>query len=206
MGLHRAGFEVTGVDLHPQKNYPFKFIQGDALDADLSGYDFVWASPPCQRHSGMSGCRPGLAEKYPDLIAPIREKLQAWGGDWIIENVPGAPLINPAMLCGQMFGLPLYRHRLFEGSRLLMTPPHEKHAIRGSRAGHWEWGTIMSVAGHCSPMPLARIAMGIKWMNRDELAESIPPAYSEYLARQFLAVHPVQIVGDLSGIVGDVQE
>jgi len=104
MGLHRAGFDMTGVDINPQPRYPFKFIQGDAMEQDLNGFDFVWASPPCQHYSGMSGCRDGLRETYPDLIGPVRDMLTAWGGPWIIENVMRAPLRNPVMLCGAMFG------------------------------------------------------------------------------------------------------
>lgn len=91
-GLHRAGYDVSGVDIVNQPNYPFAFALGNALDADLSDFDFVWASPPCQNHSRMSGCREGLRDKYPSLIAATRAKLKAWGGPWIIENVVGAPL------------------------------------------------------------------------------------------------------------------
>jgi DNA (cytosine-5)-methyltransferase 1 len=186
MGLHRAGFEVTGIDIVLQPNYPFTFIQKDALEAYLDGYDFVWASPPCQRHSRMSTCRNGLSVKYPDLIGAVRQKLKAWGGGWIIENVVGAPLESPVMLCGAMFGLPTYRHRLFEGSQKLSPPIHPKHLIPASKAGHWKPGTLISVAGNCAPMKLAREAMGIDWMNRSELVESIPPVFSEYLVRQFI--------------------
>lgn len=188
MGLHRAGYDVTGVDIEPQPHYPFAFVQGDALEAALSGYDFVWASPPCQHHSRMSGCREGLRDKYPDLIAATREKLQAWGGPWIIENVVGAPLRNPVMLCGAMFGLQTYRHRIFESNVSLTAPPHPKHDKPTSKAGHWKPGTLISVAGNCAPMALAREAMGIDWMPRSNLVEAIPPAFAEYLARQTLRV------------------
>lgn len=186
MGLHRAGYEVTGVDIEPQPKYPFQFIQGDALQFDLAGFDFVWASPPCQRHSRMSSCREGLREKYPDLIAATREKLTKWGGDWIIENVIGAPLQNAVMLCGAMFGLETYRHRIFESSRVLFVPDHPKHTTPTSKAGHWKPGTFISVAGNCAPMQMARDAMGIDWMPRKNLVEAIPPVFSEHLAKQFL--------------------
>lgn len=186
MGIHRAGFEVTGVDIEPQKNYPFKFIQADAMAFNLDGFDFVWASPPCQRHSRMSGCRAGLAAKYPNLIAGTRDKLNAWGGAYIIENVEGAPLKSPVTLCGAMFELETYRHRLFESQVTLIAPPHKRHITPTSKAGHWRPGTFISVAGHCAPMAMARKAMGIDWMNRSELAESIPPAFSEYLCRQIV--------------------
>ncbi len=148
MGLHRAGFLVHGVDIAHQPNYPFLFTQGDALQFDVNSYDFVWASPPCQKHSRMSGCRNGLREKYPSLIAAIREKLKSWGGPYIIENVVGAPLDSPLMLCGAMFGLATYRHRIFESNIPLVAPQHPKHETPTSKAGHWKPGTLISVAGN----------------------------------------------------------
>lgn len=184
MGIHRAGFDVVGIDISIQPNYPFAFVQGNALEADLTGFDFVWASPPCQNHSRMSGCREGLRDKYPSLIAATRAKLKAWGGPWIIENVVGAPLENPVMLCGAMFGLATCRHRIFESNVPLTVPPHPKHETPTSKAGHWKPGTLISVAGNCAPMAMAREAMGIDWTTRAELVEAIPPAFSEFLARQ----------------------
>ena len=139
-------------------------------------------------HSRMSGCREGLRDKYPSLIAATRAKLKAWGGPWIIENVVGAPLENPVMLCGAMFGLATYRHRIFESNVPLTVPPHPKHETPTSKAGHWKPGTLISVAGNCAPMTMAREAMGIDWTNRAELVEAIPPAFSEHLARQTLRV------------------
>jgi DNA (cytosine-5)-methyltransferase 1 len=195
-GLQQAGFHVTGVDLHAQPNYiGDTFIKADALDvlADpffLDGFDLVCASPPCQRKSRMSNCRPGLAETYPDLIAPTRDLLVEWGGPWVIENVDGAGLpgqddllgANGLMLCGFMFKLRLYRHRFFQSSFPIPAPHHPRHDIPASKAGHWKPGTIISVEGHCSPIEEARAAMGgVDWMTRDELAESIPPPFAKYL-------------------------
>jgi DNA (cytosine-5)-methyltransferase 1 len=191
MGYWRAGFHVTGVDIAPQPNYcGDKFIQGDALefvDRYWQHFDVIHASPPCQRDSAMTYCRPGLAETYPALIAPTRELLKRWGGLWVIENVPGSPLIDPTWLCGQMFGLELYRHRGFESSFPITAPEHPAHVMPASRAGHWTPGTVMSVAGHVAPMRKAREVMGgINWMTRDELGESIPPAYTEHIGRQLI--------------------
>lgn len=186
MGYHRAfpDAEIVGVDINPQPRYPFEFVQGDAATYPLDGFDLIHASPPCQRFSAMTACRPGLGEEYPNLIAPIRDRLVASGAPWAIENVPGSPLVNPITLCGHMFGLRLYRHRLFEVSFPLWAPPHLRHEVPASRAGHWRPGTIMSVAGHVSPIAEAKRAMGIDWMNRDELGEAIPPAYTEWIGRQ----------------------
>lgn len=188
MGLHRAGFDVTGMDIVPQPRYPFKFIQGDALAADLTGYDFVWASPPCQRYTRAQNAAKN-ADAHPDLVAPMREKLEAWGGLWIMENVVGAPLVNPAVLCGLALGLQVKRHRLFESNLLLLTPScpsHDQdyyvifgHEVRNRRHGQ--------AAGRKNKIAEGRKAMGIDWMTRGELSEAIPPAYSEFLGRQILA-------------------
>lgn len=189
MGYHRAGFDVVGVDLSPQPNYPLEFVQADAL-AYLMEYgdhfDVVHASPPCQRYSAMSKCRPELAATYPDLVSPIRS-LMPPNIPYVIENVPGAPLREPTMLCGHMFGLELYRHRLFESNLPIDGPPHPPHTIPASKAGHWKPGTVMSISGHVSPMWKAREVMGIDWCNREELAEAIPPAYTEHIGRQLIA-------------------
>jgi DNA (cytosine-5)-methyltransferase 1 len=196
MGYHRAfpDAEIVGVDINPQPRYPFTFVQTDAvwladgLAYYGSDFDFIHASPPCQRYSAMSNCRPGLADAYPDLVDATRQLLQATGVPYVIENVPGSPLVDPVELCGQMFGLELYRHRLFECSFPVATPPHPEHVIPASKAGHWRPGTIMSVAGHVSPIAKAREVMGIDWMNRAELGEAIPPAYTEHIGRS-LARH-----------------
>jgi DNA (cytosine-5)-methyltransferase 1 len=196
MGYHRAGFEVVGVDISPQRNYPFEFHQLDALDAlnavvlldpFFTRFDAIHASPPCQAYSSMTKCRPGLALEYPDLIGPTRHLLEQTGLPWVIENVPYAPMRADLTLCGQMFGLPLYRHRLFESNVRLFEPPHPEHQIPASKAGHWKEGTIISVSGHVAPISVARMAMGIDWTTRDELAEAIPPAYTEYVGAWIFA-------------------
>lgn len=191
MGYHRAGFEVVGVDIEPQPKYPFEFHRADALTFPLDGFDAYHASPPCQRFSQVSVCRPGLSEKYPDLVGPIRERLAATGKPYVIENVPGAPLLNPTMLCGQMFGLDLFRHRMFESNVELPFMLHS-HSKVGTTAGAsperggWKPGRIISVAGNCAPIAEARRAMGIDWLNAPELAEAVPPAYTEFIGKYLL--------------------
>ena len=200
MGYYRAGFDVVGVDIRPQPRYPFEFLQCDALeflgDAGLvATFDAIHASPPCQAYSVASNCRPGLAKTYPDLVGPVRELLKATGLPYIIENVPRAPLRNPTLLCGQMFGLELFRHRLFETNFELPFMLHS-HSKVGSKAGGssykggWHPGRIISVAGNCAPIAVAKLAMGIDWMSRPELAEAIPPAYCEWIGTQLLAALP----------------
>lgn len=191
MGLHRAGFDVVGVDIAPQPRYPFKFYRGDALKVPLMGVDLIWASPPCQRFSDLAK-RNGNADKWPDLIEPIRTRLQASGALWVIENVEGAPLIEPVMLCGTMFqGLRVLRHRLFECSFPVSAPPHGKHPLvhtHDRRKRHFgrtdEWQDFVQVTGggNCR-LAAARDAMGIDWMNKGEINEAIPPDYSEHIGR-----------------------
>lgn len=196
-GYANAGFRVAGVDIEPQKNYPYPFIQHDAVELleswangennygieldDIAAFHASW---PCQGYSRMSNCRPGLADTYPRLIDLGRDLLNATGKPWIMENVVGAPLIDPVMLCGTMFGRELYRHRLFEANFPLRAPVHSEHSLPASRAGHWRPGTVMSVAGHVSPMWKAREIMEIDWTNRKELVEAIPPYYAQYMGRQ----------------------
>lgn len=177
MGLHRAGFRVVGVDIVPQFNYPFRQIRADALTVDLSSYDLIWASPPCQRWVSQSRV------DSPDLITPIRERLSASGTPWIIENVPAAPLRRDVMLCGTMFGLPLRRHRIFETSFGELETPSCDHS--GAVVG--VYGRPHGLDGACPTMLPStpetwRIAMGIDWMTTDEMTQAIPPAYSEFIA------------------------
>lgn len=212
MGLHRAGFEVVGVDIKPQKNFPFEFRHGDALEADLSGFDFVWASPPCQSHTALKTMH--NAKKHADLIPSTRAKLEAWGGPWIMENVVGAPLRNPATLCGTMFALgcgdaELRRHRLFECSFTILTPEcshgwrsetlgvyggHLRNRRRARTIGIYGEGIRDSVRKvdkgvEDFNVKQGREAMGIEWMTLAELCQAIPPAYSEFLGRQIIRAH-----------------
>ena len=123
MGLHRAGFDVVGVDIEPQPNYPFTFVQADALRPpfDLGGFDFVWASPPCQDDSIGAARWKSAGRVYPNLIEPTRELLRGHPFT-AIENVPRAKLRRDLALTGAMFGLKTYRRRHFELSFFCMAP------------------------------------------------------------------------------------
>lgn len=189
-GLARAGFDVTGVDHEPQKRYPFRFVLGDALEyveAHGREYDLIAASPPCQAHTSLQG---RWGREYPDLIAATRAALQATGKPYVIENVVGAPLDDPLMLCGSMFGLRIIRHRLFECSPSIYFPPascsHRRGAVgrQGHRGAGRDW---ITVTGHFSDVPLARRVMELPWMTQAELAQAIPPSYTHWLAEQMLA-------------------
>lgn len=190
-GLQLAGYHVTGVDIKPQKHYiGDRFIQADAMEVDLRGYDLIWASPPCQAHSDLQKQSKII---YADLIEPVRQMLITTGVPYIIENVEGAPLIKPIMLCGTMFeGLRVIRHRLFESNIPLRTPEHSRHPLvftHDKRKAHYgklnQDTSFVQVTGggNCS-VQNKRAAMGIQWMSGKELNEAIPPAYSRFLAEQ----------------------
>lgn len=187
MGYHRAGFDVVGVDINPQPRYPFEFVQGDALmylAEHGSEFDAIHASPPCQAFTRAWVIR---KNDHPDLIRPTRALLAKSEKAYVIENVPGAPLLHPVMLCGAMFGLGVYRHRLFEDGNwyIRFTPEHRGHVAPTAKMGRVpKDGEMMSVVGNFSGVRQARAAMGIDWMTRDGLRESIPPAYTEFIGRQ----------------------
>lgn len=192
MGYYRAGFdEIVGVDIEPQRNYPFEFIQADALDVDYAGYDLIHASPPCQRWSGASG-KNNRNYLYSDLLRPTRDKLKLSGRPYVIENVENAPLYNPVRLCGTLFeSLRVLRHRLFECSFDLPQPrltctthPRVYHPRRNPNLDPYHSYVTVAGGGNC-PVAAARTAMDIDWMNMEELSQAIPPPYTEYIGRQF---------------------
>jgi len=212
MGYYRAGFEVVGVDVKPQPRYPFEFVQQEALwimdvllgkgslcPSETSRYwlkDFaaIHASPPCQSYTTLKALHKDRS--YPDLVARVRETLQVSGLPWIIENVVGAPLVRPTLLCGSYFNLGVRRHRHFETSYRPRTVPwcrhsQQPHPIDVSGTGSFQHSPRRKPTGGLGRKPRdlaeARAAMGIDWMERKELAQAIPPAYTEYLGRQLLA-------------------
>jgi len=209
MGYSRAGFDVTGVDIKPQKHYPFAFIQGDALEYCAEHgkeFDAIHASPPCQADTRMNHGllqSQGRAKVHPRLIEPMRRSLADAGKPCVIENVVGAALIEPVSLCGSWFGLLVERHRLFECScAALSVPCCHTWQVRDkpnlSRLRSRKPSRVVGCYGHGrgkgDDVALWSLAMGIDWMTRDELAQAIPPAYTEYigayLMAEVLAVHP----------------
>lgn len=189
VGYASSGFDVVGVDIVPQPRYPFEFHQSDAMEYPLVGFDVIHASPPCQRYTQL-GTREDLGH-YPDLVDLVRRMLQVNATPWVIENVPGSPLRNPVVLCGGMFGLRSYRHRLFESSEPLTAPEHTPHTVRVNRRGenrreHWNNGGFLTITGDVGTY-CGLEAMGIDWMTGNELSQAIPPAYTEWIGRQLLA-------------------
>lgn len=188
MGYHRAGFDVVGVDLSPQPRYPFDFHQADAIEYVLEHghkFDLIHASPPCQLYSKTHRIN---RSDFPDLIAATREAIAQVNTAWVIENVVDArdELLEPQMLCGEMFGLRTYRHRLFETSWVWDEPEHPSHVARTTKMGRAvRDGEYMHVVGNFSGVQQARDIMDMQWASRDGLREAIPPAYSEYIGRAF---------------------
>jgi DNA (cytosine-5)-methyltransferase 1 len=207
MGYHQAGFKVIGVDLYPQKHYPFEFRQMDALEAldymiehNPTGWPYVaiHASPPCQAHSDLQKQN---KRDYPDLIAPTRERLERIGLPYVIENVDGAPLIEPAKFCGandDVFPeLRVIRHRLFETNWPLDGVPcpkprhplvftHDKRKPHYGRLDPNQDYVQVTGGGNC-PVAAARDAMRIDWMTKKELNEAIPPAFTRHIGTELLS-------------------
>ena len=210
MGYHRAGFEVVGIDIEPQPNYPFEFHRLDATalrrdviagcwhelgsrsslsgqsDVCLGRFDAIHASPPCQAYSSLKHRTGG---EYDDLVAATRERLKATGLPYVIENVVGAPLIDPIQLCGSSFGLgangrELRRHRLFECSFPILAPAcqHQKPVVGVYGTG----GGGQMTRGYKGTPEEYREAMGIDWATRAEIAQAIPPAYTEFIGRRLM--------------------
>lgn len=189
-GYQRAGFYVVGVDIEPMPNYcGDEFAQADALDFDLTGFDAVHASPPCQAFTAYKR-RPRHVADRPNLIPAVREKLRGWGGPYVIENVPGAPLENPVQYCGSSLGLDVRRHRWFESNVALMAPPcaHGQQTARFAPAtNRTNLRRTVEVGVWRIPLDVQQQAMGIDWMTLPELSQAIPPAFTEHIGEQLLS-------------------
>jgi len=209
MGYHRAGFEVVGVDIKPQLNYPFQFIQADALEfterllepgkawqgtawyTPEVSFDAIHASPPCQSYTTMSN---RWGSDYPELITETRELLDATGLPYVIKNVPGAlpAMRNPVRLVGESFGLRVHRARLFETNWPILVPfpaPKQKDpvAVYGKNDQRRLWTRTDGSELRAATLEEGSEAMGIDWMDWDELREAIPPAFTEFIGTQLMA-------------------
>lgn len=210
VGYHRAGFDVTGVDNEPHPDYPFELVQADALAVLRNGgsgwsrggrfvalrdFDVIHASPPCPRYSTMTGPR---RDEHPDLIPVVRDLLTAWGGTYIIENVEGARRVmrHPVKLCGSSFGLRVRRHRYFESNGPLLWSMPCDHTAQGNPVGVYGdhpdsklylRGNGTRRGAKAVSIEDAQDALGIDWITTwDDLADAIPPAFTEFLGSQLL--------------------
>lgn len=202
-GYQEAGFYVVGVDINPQKNYiGEEFIQADVMtwleEAITSRYtdqfDVIHASPPCQRYSTLGSMHNVDPSSHPDYIGGLRGLLGRVGSPYIIENVPGSPLVDPIRLCGSMFGIRVRKHRLFECKPSIP----ELSCMHGWQddnpiydiyeKGKWRKSGVAYVFGHGGGKASEHWAkaMGINWMTRNELAQAIPPAYTKYIGERML--------------------
>ncbi len=206
VGYHRAGFEVLGVDIRDRPNYPFKFVQDDAVDyltdlietGDIEQYDLVHASPPCQDKCattiGTNRSR-GWGGEHFDLVPITKALLKQTTVKYVIEQPDGlAEIRKDVRLCGEMWGLDVIRHRNFElGGWAMAQPQHIKHRgrVRGMRHGIWYDGPYLAAYGNGggkASVKEMQVAMGIDWTDvREELTEAIPPVYTEFIGREFLA-------------------
>ena len=192
-GYQQAGFYVVGVDIKPQPHYcGDEFYQADALGFPLEGYDAYHASPPCHAYSICHNIHTCKDKNYPDLIGSLRLLLINTRKHYVIENVVGAPLNLPIMLCGLMFQLKVLRHRLFECNFYCMQPGHPLH--RNVEIGKNGYCCVVAhSATKCSTnyqYPNKKIvwqeAMGIDWMTKYEMTQSIQPAYTRHIGEYLM--------------------
>lgn len=192
-GYARAGFEVIGVDIDPQPNYPFEFVQMDVFDIHWTtfGATLRHASPPCQHSAAITkGTNRHRQQLHPDLYPQTRALLERSGRPYVIENPDSRPDV---VLCGEMFGLGVLRHRRFElGNWSTAKPKHVKHRgyVRGMRHGVVREGPYIAAygkgGGKGTPAEMQK-AMGIDWTDRhEELVEMLPPAYTQWIGERFL--------------------
>lgn len=189
-GFSDAGFEVeiTGIDIEPQPNYPFNFIQSDAIEyLDKYGqkYDFLHASPPCQSHTSL---RHVHKRSYQCFIVPTRERFRKLGKPYVIENVVGAPLEFPITICGHSLGMPMHGHRLFECNPFVFAPPDSlcRSAAKAQKCGRSPIAgeNVARPTGHFSGVDFYRKLWGCDWLNQHQLAQSIPPQFTKFIAIQ----------------------
>jgi DNA (cytosine-5)-methyltransferase 1 len=205
-GYQLAGFDVVGVDRDPQPRYPFEFIRADAIEflaaGGWQGFEAAHASPPCQAFSSMRALAiaTGSTKQHPELVEPVRELLRSTGLPYIIENVPGAPLVDPVKLCGSSFGLDLRRHRLFESNIPLEAPrcahgwQEPRFEVRIGQPNSRSNGKdrknplspVVTVVGNSVLADEARRVMEMPWATRDECSQAVPPAYTHWLGMQLL--------------------
>lgn len=195
MGYYRAGFDVVGVDINPQPNYPFEFHQADACEYPLQGFDAIHASPPCQEHSALKS-KLTKAHGTHWMLADTVARLEASRLPFVVENVVGSGVEMGGQwvqLCGSSFGLDVRRHRLFRCSFLMLTPPCAHHLqtprFRSLDKRSKSLASVVGVHGHINyagEAELRNAAMGIDWMTQPELAQAIPPAYTEFIGRELL--------------------
>jgi DNA (cytosine-5)-methyltransferase 1 len=200
MGYYRAGFDVIGVDLVRQPDYPFPFVQADATRYPLAAADAVHASPPCKAFTPAGNAARQewrLFDVHTDLLTPTLERFAALSIPWIVENVEAAPMpATSVRYCGSSFGLAVRRHRLFASNVDLVAPACEHDTTPRYQSLDWSarkagrLAAAVSVHGNLQggtdTLELRRWAMGIDWLDNDRLTQAIPPAYTEHIGAQVI--------------------
>ncbi|MBM4707871.1 DNA cytosine methyltransferase [Rhodococcus hoagii] len=203
MGYYLAGFDVVGVDIDPQPNYPFEFHQADAIEFFLDHheeFDAAAGSPPCQSYLNLGKVNLALGRTYdhPDLVGVTRDMFIMSGLPYIIENVEGSPLVDPVRICGTGLGRPIRRHRLFESNVPLegIACDHKRFTEpkywtgwspkRPDGTRERKLSTVVQVYGNAGGTEHWPTAMGIDWMTNKEMAEAIPPSYTLHLGKQLI--------------------
>jgi len=190
MGYARAGFDVYGVDIEAQPNYPFKFCQHDAITFPLDGFDVIHASPPCRDYTSAAAHLKdaGTAHLLPDTIA----RLKGNGALWVVENIDSHAVDMGGWhftLCGSSFGLRIRRHRRF-GSNVLMLSPPCMHKEQGQSLGVYGRGgnpdKLRPGKGIRARLSSYAELMGMEWAAPSEIAQAIPPAYTEWIGTQLM--------------------
>ena len=192
-GYMAAGFDVTGVDITDQPRYPFTFHRADAMTFPLDGFDAVHASPPCHDHSTLAHFTgpDGTA----DLLRATMDRLAGLDVPWVVENVAGADMPGSLVLCGTEFGLCtpfrgrvywLRRHRRFASNVWLYGAGGCNCAGRLIGGVYGNGGAGKFGRGFKLDRAASGAALGIDWMNRREISQAIPPAYTEFIGEQLL--------------------
>jgi len=177
---------VTRVGLDPVDT-PFTdtLIKADARDVEFDQtFDLGLFHPPCQRWTPGAQMH-GTTGEHENLIPLARELANDYCENWIIENVPQAPLNDPVTLNGGMFGSPLHYERCFETSYHVDQPRNQQrlcgghetfdefHATGGWKGSKQLWQSTKGYSGDYNAKSLKR--------------EAIPRAYINYLVRPLLA-------------------
>lgn len=195
VGYERGGWKIElGVDDAPQPNYPYTFLQIDAIEflasiiksKNYGWFDVIHASPPCQKYTKAAKQWRKEGRKYPDLVEETRNLLVEIGKPFIIEGVPDTPLIDPLYLNGGLFDLLVHRPRYFEiwpnKIKQPLIPPLPKPAKMGRSVKE---GDVIQPVGHFSGVQYARKQMEIDWMTGQELSQAIPPAYTKWIVENW---------------------
>lgn len=205
-GYHRAGFDITGVDLYDQPNYPFRFVQTNALNIHfIDGYDAIHASPECQGYCWSTTAPRKAGKVYSDDIPAVRKLLIESGKPYVIENVPTAPLIDPVYLEGPTFALGVIRRRAFETNWRLGQPRFRRRKSTIMQPSKKDTEVLLQKSAYCQVTTSGsdgwscrvadwRKAMGIDWMTRGEITQAIPPAYTKYIGQYLMAVVCAEIL------------